>query len=73
MQRLMGEEFILHQPDEVYFMPGKHSDHAAGLFYLQDSSSRAVAEIVARKPGEQVLDLAAAKGRFALRSARLNL
>jgi NOL1/NOP2/sun family putative RNA methylase len=42
--------------------PGKHPYHAAGLYYLQDPSAMAVAEILAPQPGERVLDLAAAPG-----------
>ncbi len=43
-------------------VPGKHPYHAAGLYYLQDPSAMAVAELLAPKPGERVLDLAAAPG-----------
>jgi len=42
--------------------PGKHPYHAAGLYYLQDPSAMAVAELLAPHPGELVLDLAAAPG-----------
>jgi NOL1/NOP2/sun family putative RNA methylase len=42
--------------------PGKHPYHAAGLYYLQDPSAMAVAELLAPQPGEMVLDLAAAPG-----------
>lgn len=42
--------------------PGKHPYHAAGLYYLQDPSAMAVAELLAPRPGERVLDLAAAPG-----------
>ncbi len=41
---------------------GKHPDHAAGLYYLQDPSAMAVAELLDPQPGEVVLDLAAAPG-----------
>lgn len=41
---------------------GKHPYHAAGLYYLQDPSAMAVAEILAPQPGERVLDLSAAPG-----------
>jgi 16S rRNA C967 or C1407 C5-methylase (RsmB/RsmF family)/NOL1/NOP2/fmu family ribosome biogenesis protein len=41
---------------------GKHPFHAAGLYYLQDPSAMAVAELLAPQPGERVLDLAAAPG-----------
>ena len=42
--------------------PGKHPYHLAGLYYLQDPSAMAPAELLAPQPGERVLDLAAAPG-----------
>lgn len=42
--------------------PGKHPFHAAGLYYLQEPSAMAVAELAAPRPGERVLDLCAAPG-----------
>ena len=42
--------------------PGKHPWHAAGLYYLQEPSAMAVAELLDPQPGERVLDLAAAPG-----------
>jgi len=42
--------------------PGKHPYHAAGLYYLQDPGAMVVAAMVAPRPGERVLDLAAAPG-----------
>jgi NOL1/NOP2/sun family putative RNA methylase len=42
--------------------PGKHPYHAAGLYYIQDPSAMAVAELMNPKPGEMILDLAAAPG-----------
>ena len=42
--------------------PGKHPFHAAGLYYLQDPSAMAVAELLDPQPGERVLDLASAPG-----------
>lgn len=42
--------------------PGRHPFHAAGLFYLQEPSAMAVAEALAPRRGELVLDLAAAPG-----------
>ena len=42
--------------------PGKHPYHTAGLYYMQDPSAQAVAELLAPQPGERVLDLAAAPG-----------
>ena len=41
---------------------GKHPHHAAGLYYLQDPSAMVVAEALSPKPGDWVLDLAAAPG-----------
>ena len=41
---------------------GKHPYHAAGLYYLQEPSAMAVAEALAPRPGDLVLDLAAAPG-----------
>lgn len=42
--------------------PGKHPYHLAGLYYLQDPSAMAAAELLGPRPGERVLDLAAAPG-----------
>jgi 16S rRNA C967 or C1407 C5-methylase (RsmB/RsmF family)/NOL1/NOP2/fmu family ribosome biogenesis protein len=42
--------------------PGLHPFHAAGLYYLQDPSAMAVAEVLAPRTGERILDLAAAPG-----------
>jgi NOL1/NOP2/sun family putative RNA methylase len=41
---------------------GKHPYHAAGLYYMQEPSAMAVAEILDPQPGERVLDLCAAPG-----------
>jgi NOL1/NOP2/sun family putative RNA methylase len=41
---------------------GRHPYHAAGLYYLQDPSAMAVGALVDPRPGECVLDLAAAPG-----------
>ncbi len=51
--------------------PGKHPYHAAGLYYLQDPSAMAVAELLDPQPGERVLDLAAAPGGKATHIASL--
>jgi NOL1/NOP2/sun family putative RNA methylase len=51
--------------------PGKHSWHAAGLYYLQEPSAMAVAELLDPQPGERVLDLAAAPGGKATHIASL--
>jgi 16S rRNA C967 or C1407 C5-methylase (RsmB/RsmF family)/NOL1/NOP2/fmu family ribosome biogenesis protein len=42
--------------------PGKHPYHTAGLYYLQDPSAMAAAELLGPRPGERVLDLAASPG-----------
>ncbi len=41
---------------------GKHPFHEAGLYYLQEPSAMTVAEALAPKPGDWVIDLAAAPG-----------
>jgi len=51
--------------------PGKHPYHAAGLYYLQEPSAMAVAELLDPQPGERVLDLAAAPGGKATHIAAL--
>lgn len=53
--------------EEGYFYqandrPGKHPYHKAGLYYIQEPSAMAVAELVDPKPGERILDLCAAPG-----------
>lgn len=42
--------------------PGKHPFHEAGLYYIQEPSAMAVVELMQSKPGEKILDLAAAPG-----------
>lgn len=42
--------------------PGKHPYHEAGLYYLQEPSAMAVAEVLDPKPGDILLDLCAAPG-----------
>lgn len=42
--------------------PGRHPFHAAGLYYLQEPSAMAVVEALDVRPGQAVLDLAAAPG-----------
>lgn len=42
--------------------PGRHPYHAAGLYYVQDPGAMAVGAMVDPRPGETVLDLAAAPG-----------
>jgi len=41
---------------------GRHPYHVAGLYYLQEPSAMAVAQVLAPQPGERVLDLCAAPG-----------
>lgn len=42
--------------------PGKHPFHEAGLYYIQEPSAMAPAELLKAEPGERVLDLCAAPG-----------
>lgn len=42
--------------------PGKHPYHEAGLYYLQEPSAMAPAELLHPEPGDRVLDLCAAPG-----------
>lgn len=42
--------------------PGKHPYHAAGLYYIQEPSAMSAVELLDPRPGEVVLDLAAAPG-----------
>jgi len=42
--------------------PGAHPFHAAGLYYLQEPTAMAVAEMALLEPGQTVLDLAASPG-----------
>lgn len=42
--------------------PGKHPFHEAGLYYIQEPSAMAPAELLAVQPGERILDLCAAPG-----------
>jgi NOL1/NOP2/sun family putative RNA methylase len=65
--------FILHPSDATVSAtpPGKHPYHSAGLYYLQEPSAMAAAEVLAPQPGETVLDLAAAPGGKATHLAAL--
>lgn len=47
---------------EVSDQPGKHPCHAAGVYYIQEPSAMAPAELLDVEPGERVLDLCAAPG-----------
>ena len=42
--------------------PGKHPYHEAGVYYIQEPSAMAPAELLDVKPGECILDLCAAPG-----------
>lgn len=42
--------------------PGKHPLHETGVYYIQEPSAMAVAELADVKPGEYVLDICAAPG-----------
>lgn len=42
--------------------PGKHPYHEAGVYYIQEPSAMAPAELLEARPGERVLDLCAAPG-----------
>lgn len=42
--------------------PGKHPYHEAGVYYIQEPSAMAVAQLAGVQPGEKVLDLCAAPG-----------
>ena len=53
---------IRPEPDAERWSPGRHPYHAAGLYYLQEPSAMAVAELLDPQPGERVLDLCAAPG-----------
>ena len=46
----------------VGMRPGKHSWHEAGVYYIQEPSAMAVAELSGAQPGERILDLCAAPG-----------
>lgn len=67
---LAGKMFHLEKipwAEEGYYYskserPGKHPYHEAGVYYIQEPSAMAVAELAAPRPGEWVLDLCAAPG-----------
>lgn len=50
--------YYYHSADQ----PGKHPFHEAGLYYIQEPSAMAPAELLAVQPGERILDLCAAPG-----------
>lgn len=47
---------------EASDQPGKHPYHAAGVYYIQEPSAMAPAELLEVRPGDRVLDLCAAPG-----------
>lgn len=47
---------------EAEMQPGRHAFHAAGLYYIQEPSAMAPAELLHAGPGDRVLDLCAAPG-----------
>ncbi|WP_296978078.1 RsmB/NOP family class I SAM-dependent RNA methyltransferase [Thermobacillus sp. ZCTH02-B1] len=64
-------------PDGFYYAPetrpGPHPYHMAGLYYIQEPSAMLPAELLDVRPGEIVLDLAAAPGGKATQiAARLD-
>ncbi|MDP4097712.1 RsmF rRNA methyltransferase first C-terminal domain-containing protein [Paenibacillus sp. P96] len=42
--------------------PGKHPYHTAGLYYIQEPSAMSAVELLDPRPGETILDMAAAPG-----------
>ena len=54
-----AENGYYYQPGD---QPGKHPFHEAGVYYIQEPSAMAPAELLEVKPGERVLDLCAAPG-----------
>lgn len=59
--------FIVNGDDR----PGRHPFHDAGLYYLQEPSAMVAAALLAPRPGEIALDLAAAPGGKATHLASL--
>jgi NOL1/NOP2/sun family putative RNA methylase len=53
---------VQNNENAIDLTPGKHPYHHAGLYYLQELSAMAAAEVLAAHPGEKVLDLSAAPG-----------
>ncbi len=54
-----AENGYYYQPED---QPGKHPFHEAGVYYIQEPSAMAPAELLDAKPGERILDLCAAPG-----------
>ena len=57
---------VAWEPNGYYYdpslRPGLHPYHDAGLYYLQEPSAMAPAELLSAQPEERVLDLCAAPG-----------
>ena len=53
-----ADGYYYHADDQ----PGKHPYHEAGLYYIQEPSAMAPAELLEVQPGERILDLCAAPG-----------
>ena len=66
LRAMFGLEPVPWCPGGWYYAPetrpGRHPYHAAGLYYIQEPSAMSAAELLAPRPGELVLDLAAAPG-----------
>lgn len=54
-----AREGFYYEPED---RPGKHPYHEAGVYYIQEPSAMAVAELLDPRPGERILDLCAAPG-----------
>ena len=54
--------FVVHQPDDLKFRPGRHPYHHAGVFYSQEPSASSAAPLLGVQPGMRVLDMCAAPG-----------
>ena len=54
--------FVVHQPDDLKFRPGRHQYHHAGVFYSQEPSASSAAPLLGVRPGMRVLDTCAAPG-----------
>ncbi len=66
LTELFGLRDVAWARDGYYYdggtRPGRHPYHEAGLYYIQEPSAMAVAELLDPQPGERILDLCAAPG-----------
>ena len=66
LDRMFGLQPVPWCPSGYYYdertAPGKHPYHQAGLYYIQEPSAMLAAELLDPRPGDLVLDLAAAPG-----------